>query len=144
MGERFESSVEPQRSLPAAYLSWSATLSMPALEQSSSLPGDPGHADGPDYVFADLDRQPARQREHAGIFLRAGRRRIVEHPFDEIGRRRAERARGISLPVAALGRMQTRAISAQHNDGQAGAVDHRHRDPEAQLLALVHRSVGNR
>jgi hypothetical protein len=32
---------------PLAYVSWAATLSMPAWEQSSSLPGDPDTATAP-------------------------------------------------------------------------------------------------
>jgi hypothetical protein len=40
--------------------------------------------------------------------------------------------------------MQAGAIPAQHDDGQAGAIDHGHRNAVAHFLAFFHRGAGDR
>ena len=51
----------------SGYFSWSATLSMPACAQTSSLPGEPNTDRANDFA-ACLDRKAAGQRHHPRIF----------------------------------------------------------------------------
>ena len=95
-----------------------------------------------DFV-ANFDRQPAGQRQNAGVVPRADRVWPILQALDEIRRRLAERARGVGLAVAALGREQARAVVAHHDDWQSLAINDRYRDLVSHAPALGDRCIGD-
>jgi hypothetical protein len=61
----------------SAHLSWAATLSMPAWEQSSSLPGDPDRPTVPTTSSPTLiGRPPDNASTRAGGFVLTRRRQL--------------------------------------------------------------------
>src|SRR5262249_4759223 len=116
---------------------------MPACEHSSFLPGDPETPTAPTTSSPALIGKPpdtARTRLYSLEPTDVGSFTIS---LNELSGRGAEGARGVGLAVRSLGGVQAGAIAAPHHEGQAGAVNHDHRDLEAQYGVLVHRGFGD-
>ncbi len=123
---------------------YAATLSIPAWEHSSSRPGDPDTPTAPTISSPTLIGKPpdiASTRLYSLEPTEAGSFSIrLTKSADGC----AERPRGAGLAVGAFRGVKTRTITPQHHYGQTGAIDHDHRNLEAQFLALIHRGFSDR
>src|SRR5216684_2905718 len=126
------------------YLSWSATLSRPALTQASSL-SPPGAPDTPAAPITSspilTGSAPCAATMLVGQMHRAGRR-VVLDPLHEFARRDAKSARGVGFLEAVFDRMGPGIVAAQLDDNLAVAADHGGRD--AVTLALAGFGGGRR
>src|SRR4029077_12471553 len=93
---------------------------------------------------ANLDWKATCKRYHTGVFLKAGNSRLIDDALDDRGRRLAKSARRVGFAVTAFNCVQTGALVAQHDQGQAAAVEDRYRDLESHTLAFGYCAIGNR